>query len=66
MTTSKTIKSQIASPPTFLVSKLLELKAVDFIYFHFISLFYFIFYFLDIGLGVSMISHVTITNCYTI
>ena len=48
--------------------QLLELKIVDSIYFLFLfSLLFFIFisfYFLDLGLGFSMTSYVTVTNCY--
>ena len=39
-----------------------ELKTVDFVYFHF---HFHVFYFSDLGLGFSMMSHMTVTNCHT-
>jgi len=49
---------------TIFITFLLELKIID--YFLFILLFFFsiLFLFLDLGLGNSMISHITVTNCH--
>jgi len=56
-----------SSPGLMQILLMSELKIIDFIYFHFILYFYLFFIYVliwDLELGVSVMSHINVTNCY--
>ena len=56
-----------SSPGLMQILLMSELKIIDFIYFHFILYFYLFFIYIliwDLELGVSVMPHINVTNCY--